>query len=71
MVVSPRFGKLLAFLPFIAAFLMTNVAAGQDSTLLLRLQRSKAFLNLDTNVVHAQGMNGITYGKGGGCIQLS
>ena len=65
MVVSPRFGKLLAFLAVIAALLMTNVAAGQDSTPLLRLQRSKAFLNLDTNVVHAQGMNGITYGKGG------
>ena len=65
MVVSPRFGKLLASLPVIAAFLMTNVAAGQDSTPLLRLQRSKAFLNLDTNVVHARGLNGITYGKSG------
>lgn len=60
-----RSGKLLAFLPVIAAFLMTNFAAGQDSAALLRLQRSKAFLNLDTNVVHARGLNGITYGKGG------
>jgi len=38
--------------------------AAQDSPL-LRLQRSKAYLNLDTNVVHGQGMNGITYGKSG------
>jgi hypothetical protein len=65
MVASPRFCKLLAFLPVIAIFLLPNVAAGQDSTTLLRLQRSKAYLNLDTNVVHAQGMNGITYGKSG------
>ena len=65
MVASPRYGKLLVFLAVIAAFLMTNVAQGQDSTTLLRLQRSKAYLNLDTNVVHAQGMNGITYGKSG------
>jgi hypothetical protein len=65
MVASPRYGKLLAFLPVIAAFLITNVAQGQDSTALLRLQRSKAYLNLDTNVVHAQGLNGITYGKSG------
>ncbi len=32
---------------------------------MLKLQRSKAVLNLETNVVHAQGMNGITYGKSG------
>jgi hypothetical protein len=39
---------------------------GQESaTPLLRLQRSKAYLNLDTNVVHAQGLNGLTYGKSG------
>src|ERR1700692_2966522 len=62
-----RSGKLFAFLPTIAALLplMANVAAAQNSTTLLRLQRSKAYLNLDTNVVHAQGMNGITYGKSG------
>lgn len=37
----------------------------QQTTPLLRLQRSKAYLNLETNVVHAQGMSGITYGKSG------
>jgi hypothetical protein len=40
-------------------------AVCQQTTPLLRLQRSKAVLNLETNVVHAQGMNGITYGKSG------
>jgi hypothetical protein len=46
--------------------LLASIAAGQESsTPLLRLQRSKAFLNLETNVVHARGMNGITYGKSG------
>jgi hypothetical protein len=45
--------------------LLASIAAGQESTPLLRLQRSKAYLNLDTNVVHAEGMYGITYGKGG------
>ena len=43
-----------------------GVAVGQGaSTALLKLQRSKAYLSLETNVVHAQGMHGITYGKGG------
>ncbi len=41
-----------------------NTASCQDAPL-LRLQRSKADLNLETNVVHARGINGITYGKGG------
>jgi hypothetical protein len=65
MVASPRLRTLRAFLLVIAASLITNLAIAQDSNTLLRLQRSKAFLNLDTNVVHAQGMNGITYGKSG------
>ncbi|MBZ5664290.1 MAG: hypothetical protein LAO30_06760 [Acidobacteriia bacterium] len=52
---------LLGIVPLLAA-----IATGQESsTALLRLQRSKAYLNLETNVVHAQGMHGITYGKGG------
>jgi hypothetical protein len=63
---SPRFDKLMVLLPLLSILLMAHVAAGQDSsTTILRLQRSKAYLNLDTNVVHAQGMNGITYGKSG------
>jgi hypothetical protein len=63
MVGSPR--HLASFVLLLAIFILTNSAVSQDSATLLRLQRSKAVLNLDTNVVHAQGMNGITYGKSG------
>jgi hypothetical protein len=66
MVAPFRFSKLLTLLPLLGILLVANIAAGQESsTTLLRLQRSKAYLNLETNVVHAQGMNGITYGKSG------
>ncbi|MFZ3264402.1 MAG: hypothetical protein WA172_10415 [Terriglobales bacterium] len=52
--------------PFIGILLLAVTALCQDaSTPLLKLQRSKAYLELETNVVHAQGLNGITYGKGG------
>ena len=60
-----RFDRLFTLLPLLAVLLMADNAMSQSSTPLLRLQRSKAYLNLETNVVHAQGMNGITYGKSG------
>jgi|SRR5271165_640842 len=61
-----RFDKLLMLPSCLWILLVSQVAKGQDSTTpLLRLQRSKAYLNLDTNVVHARGMYGITYGKSG------
>jgi hypothetical protein len=63
--ILPRFSHLLGFLSLTATFLLTNVAAGQDANTLLRLQRSKASLNLDTHVLHAQGLYGVTYGKSG------
>ena len=66
MVARFRFDKILTLLPLLGILLsFAGIAAGQDTTPLLRLQRSKAYLNLETNVVHAQGLNGITYGKGG------
>jgi hypothetical protein len=66
MVALLRFDKLLPLLPLLGILLFANVGVGQESsTPLLRLQRSRAYLNLETNVVHAQGMYGITYGKGG------
>src|ERR1700687_1242635 len=67
MVARFRSDKLFTRIPvLIVLLLLASIAAGQaSSTPLLRLQRSKAYLNLETNVVHAQGMNGITYGKGG------
>ena len=60
------FNKLLTLLPLLGILLLADMAVGQQSsTPLLTLQRSRAYLNLETNVVHGQGMNGITYGKGG------
>jgi hypothetical protein len=44
---------------------LAQVAGGQGSTTLLRLQRSRAYLNIDSNAKHAQGMNGVTYGNPG------
>jgi hypothetical protein len=61
-----RLYRLLSLLPLLGFLLWAGQAMGQESaTPLLRLQRSKAYLNLDTNVVHAQGLNGLTYGKSG------
>src|SRR6266851_1120274 len=61
MVALLRFDKLLPLLSLLGILLFANVGAGQESsTPLLRLQRSKAYLNLETNVGHAQGMYGIT-----------
>lgn len=54
------------FLVLILFFAVAQLAVGQGgSTSLLRLQRSKAFLNIDSNAQHAQGMYGITYGNPG------
>ena len=67
MVARFRSNNLFTLVPvLVILLLLASIAAGQESsTPLLRLQRSKAYLNLETNVVHAQGMNGITYGKSG------
>jgi hypothetical protein len=64
MVLRSRFDKILTVLPLLGILSFANIFAGQE-TPLLRLQRSKAYLNLETNVLHAQGMSGITYGKSG------
>lgn len=65
MVTPFRLKELLAVVPLAFLFVATVANCQESSTPLLRLQRSKAYLNLETNVVHAQGMNGITYGKSG------
>jgi hypothetical protein len=45
---------------------LSEIGAGQDaSVLLLRLQRSRATLNIDANAEHGQGMWGLTYGNPG------
>jgi len=61
MVAPFRLTQLLALLPLLGILLLVDSAAGQ--TPLLRLQRSRATLNLETNVVHAQGYGGLTDSK--------
>lgn len=55
--------KTLIILTALLGF--AQMAGGQGSTTLLRLQRSRAYLNIESNAKHAQGMNGITYGNPG------
>jgi len=57
--------RSLTIVHLVSVILLASFGAAQESTPLLKLQRSKSYLNLETNVVHAQGMNGITYGKSG------
>jgi hypothetical protein len=58
-----QFLKLLAILAMLAA---SELVVCQDSSKpLLRLQESRAFLNIDSNARHGQGMWGITYGNPG------
>lgn len=61
MVRSFRFDKLLTPLPFLGILLSADIGVAQQS--LLRLQRSRATLNLETNVVHAAGYGGLTDNK--------
>ena len=45
---------------------LAQIGAGQESSAsLLRLQRSKAYLNIDSSVQHAQGLRGVTTGNPG------
>ena len=45
--------------------LVESVGAQTPSATLLRLQRSRAYLDISSNAKHAQGMQGITYGNPG------
>jgi hypothetical protein len=59
-------GELLKLLPVLAIVIASEIGACQNaSTPLLRLQRSRASLNIDANVEHGQGMWGLTYGNPG------
>ena len=45
---------------------LAQIGAGQESSAsLLRLPRSKAYLNIDSSVQHAQGLRGVTTGNPG------
>lgn len=57
---------LLIFARFLGILLLASVAAAQaPSTALLKLQRSKAHMDLQTNIPHARGMDGLSYGQWG------
>ena len=60
-VIAPH--KLLRLAAVCGVLLGTQFGLAQ--TTLLRLQRSRAYLNIDANVQHGQGMYGITYGNPG------
>ena len=58
--------QLVTLLPVLSILLVSELALCQNaSTPLLRLQQSRAYLNIDANVQHGQGMWGITFGNPG------
>jgi len=65
MAATVRFDKVLALVPLLGILLVNITTGQQSSTALLRLQRSRAYLNLETNVVHAAGYAGLTDNKSG------
>lgn len=59
------FDKWRNLLPLVGLLAFAQIAGGQGSTTLLVLQRSRAYLNIESNAKHAQGMIGLTYGNPG------
>lgn len=58
--------ELTKLLPVLAILLVSEIGACQNtSTPLLRLQQSRAYLNIDANAAHGQGMWGLTFGNPG------
>jgi hypothetical protein len=58
--------QFLKLLPVLVMLTASEFGVCQDSSKpLLRLQESRAFLNIDSNARHGQGMWGITYGNPG------
>src|SRR5258708_5614236 len=58
--------ELVKLLPVLAILIASEIGACQNaSTPLLRLQQSRAYLNIDANVQHGMGLWGITYGNPG------
>lgn len=55
----------LRIVAILGILLGTQAAHSQTATSLVRLQRSRAYLNIDANVQHGEGMHGITYGNPG------
>jgi hypothetical protein len=59
------YDKEIKLLTLIGMLLLAQIALGQDSTALLRLQQSRASLDIESNAKHGQGMSGITTGNPG------
>jgi hypothetical protein len=58
--------ELVRFLAVLAILMASEIGSCQNPTTpLLRLQESRAYLNIDANVQHGQGMWGITFGNPG------
>jgi hypothetical protein len=58
--------ELVRLAPVLAILMASEIGACQNApTPLLRLQQSRAYLNIDANVQHGMGMYGITYGNPG------
>jgi len=59
-------GRLVRVVLLVGSLTVANFGSSQEpSAQLLRLQRSKAYLEIESNAKHAQGLNGITYGNPG------
>src|SRR5713101_5467083 len=58
-------GNPARFVVFLGVMVAAHIAAAQDATPLLRLQRSIAALEIESNVKHAQGLSGVTTGNPG------
>lgn len=58
--------RLVRVVLLIGIVTAANIGNGQGPAVqLLRLQQSKAYLDIESNAKHAQGLNGITYGNPG------
>lgn len=58
--------QLLKLLPVLAILIASEIGACQNaSERILRLQRSRAFLDIEANAQHGMGIYGITYGNPG------
>ena len=60
-----RFGGNVRFAAVVGSLLLAQIGLAQGSGTVLRLQRSRAYLDIGSNAVHAEGMQGITYGNPG------
>src|SRR5260370_32056209 len=58
--------EVMKLLPVLAILMASEIGGCQNPpTPLLRLQQSRAYLNIDANVQHGMGLWGITYGNPG------